>query len=147
MVPKDLQESTLKFLEEAKTDPNAQEELRDLVMDNTSAVFTLWIPKKLAQVQLGHSPFKYVSKARNDDPYHLHTIMFMGNRTNRGDSVRPIYAIPPEQAKKCGTWRKVKWDNKVNAQTKFYKDESNLRKLYSPDPERTLEEDEAPLTP
>ena len=70
MIPKELQESTLKLLDEGKTDPNAQEEIRDLVMDNTSLVFTLWIPKMLAQVQLGHSPFMYNSKARNEDPYH-----------------------------------------------------------------------------
>ena len=57
MVPKELQESTLKLLDETKTDTNAQEEIRDLVMDNTSAVFTLWIPKMLAQVQVSHTLF------------------------------------------------------------------------------------------
>ena len=56
-------------------------------MDNTSAAVTLWIPKKLAQVQLGHSPFKYISKARSDDPFHLHTIIFMGDRSDRGDPI------------------------------------------------------------
>ena len=130
MIPKELQDSTLKLLDEGKTDPNAQEEIRDLVMDNTSSVFTLWIPKILMQVQLGHSPFNYMSKARKDDPYHQHTIIFMGDRTNRGDPIP--YAMPPEKAKARGTWREVKWDDKVDAQATFFEDEKNLNKLYSP---------------
>ena len=111
MVPKELQESTLKLLGEAKMDINAQEELRDMVMDITSTVSTLWIPKRLALVQVGHTPFKYMSKARDKDPYHRHTIIFMGDRDKSGDPTP--FAMSPDKAKKCGTWRSVKWDDEV----------------------------------
>ena len=51
----------------------------------------------------------------------MHTIMFMGDRTQMGEPTP--YAIPPDQAKKCGTWTKVKWDNKVDKLMKFFVDE------------------------
>ena len=41
MVPKELQESTLKLLGKAKTDTNAQDDLKDIMMDITGTAFTL----------------------------------------------------------------------------------------------------------
>ena len=67
----------------------------------------------------------------------------MGDRTNRGDPTP--FAMSPDKAKKCGTWRKVKWDDKVEAQATFFADEKNLNKLYSPKEDVTLKEDDAPL--
>ena len=101
MVPKELEESTLKLMDEAKTDTNAQAELRDMVMDITGTVPTLWIPKRMALVQVGHTPFKYISKARDKDPYHRHTIIFMGDRDKNGDPTP--FAMSPDKAEECGT--------------------------------------------
>ena len=104
MVPKELEESTLKLMDEAKTDTNVQKELRDMVMDITGTVSTLWIPKRLALVQVGHTPFKYMSKARDKDPYHRHTIIFMGDRDESGDPTP--FAMSPDKAKECGIGRR-----------------------------------------
>ena len=93
MEPKTLHEETLKLLEEAKTDTSAQEELRGLVMDNTSEVFAQWISKMLAQVQLGHSLFIYQSKAKRRD--YVFTFMmvsasvFLLCRTTRALTTAP----------------------------------------------------------
>ena len=144
MVPKDLPESTLKLMDKAKTDTNAQDDLKTIMMDITGTAFTLWIPPKLARVQVGHTPFIFMSKVGEEDPYHRHTIFYMGDRDERGDPTP--FAMAPEQAKKCGTWQKVKWDNAFAGQAMFFGKEENLHKLYSPEEGVDLNEEEAPLT-
>ena len=76
----------LELMEEVKGDDDVQDELKYTVMDAVMGVYTLWIgTKSMAEVRLGHLPFKYTSSARKVDPYHLHTIIFLGDRTPRGD--------------------------------------------------------------
>ena len=95
-------------------------------------------------MSLGHSPFVYQSNQRGKDPFHLHIIIFMGDRTEL-ENPTP-HAISPDEAKVCGMWSKIKWDSKFDGHDKFFEDEGNIKSLYSPAKHRKLENEEVPLT-
>ena len=71
-----------------------------MAMDASMGLYLITIASKRAEVRLGHLPFKYMSSARNKDPYHRHTIVFLGDRTQSGDPL--AFAITPKEVKKVG---------------------------------------------
>ena len=96
--PKELSEGTLQLMEDSKgDDEDAQDELQQMVMDASMGLYLILIGSKRPVVRLGHSPFRYMSRNRKEDPYHQHTIVFLGDRTQRGDPL--VFAIPPKEAK------------------------------------------------
>ena len=95
-------------------------------------------------MSLGHSPFVYQSNQRGKDPFHLHIIIFMGDRTEL-ENPTP-HAISPDEAKVCGMWSKIKWDSKFDGHDKFFEDKGNIKSLYSPAKHQKLENEKVPLT-
>ena len=92
----------------------------------------------------GSLPVHVQLKSKKRGPLPSTHDIFMGDRTDRGDPTP--FAMSPDKEKECGTWRKVMWDDKVEAQATFFEDEKNLSKLYSPKEDVTLKEEDAPLT-
>ena len=84
--PAEMSQETLQLMEDAKgNDDDAQDELQSMAMDASMGVYMILIGSEWPEVSLGHSAFKYMSRARKADPYHQHTILFVGDRNPRGD--------------------------------------------------------------
>ena len=123
--PKELSEGTLQLMEDSKgNDEEAQEELYSMAMDASMVLYLIPIGSKWPEVRLGHLPFKYMASDRKVDPYHQHTIVFLGDRTQRGDPL--AFAIPPKEAKKVGKWKQVKWDAGTDKHKEFFNIVANI---------------------
>ena len=80
--PAEMSQETLQLMEDAKgNDDDAQDELQSMAMDASMGVYMILIGSEWPEVSLGHSAFKYMSRARKADPYYQHTIVFLGDRT------------------------------------------------------------------
>ena len=116
-------------MEDAKdNDDDAQDELQSMAMDASMGVYLILIGSKWPEVSLGHLLFKYMSRNGKADPYHQHTIVFVGDRTQSGNPM--AYTIPPKKAKKVGKWKQVKWDAKTDKHKEFFNVMANIDKLY-----------------
>ena len=141
--PAEMSQETLQLMEDAKgDDDDAQGELQDMVMNAKMGLYCIMIGSKRPIVKLGHSLFKYMSSARKADPYHQHTIVFVGDRSPRGDPL--AFAIPPKEAKKIGKWKEVKWDATTDKRKAFFDDVDNINKLYIPDKSVNLTKEKTP---
>ena len=115
-------------VEDAKdnADDEAQDDLLNMVTDANSGAFTLWMSKYSTEVQLGHSSLKYM--AEKGDRYHRRQIVFLGDRAPKGDP--HSYAVPKDERKKWGKWKKVNALTAGLNRTQFFDDKSNAKKLY-----------------
>ena len=102
---KEVDKSTWEALEKSKNDEEAQEDLKGMMMKHNSQVYLLLMSKISAEVMLGHSPFQYISSKLGKDPYHRSIIIFVKDRTKRGDPMP--YAVKKEEAKQWGKWKQV----------------------------------------
>ena len=102
-----ISEATWKLVDEAKdpTKTEAQEDVRDILNSTSASANTLWMSPTTFEVKIGHLPFKYVAAAAGEDPYHRSYVLFLGDRSAKGDP--QAYKVPTEDFKKWGQWRKV----------------------------------------
>ena len=129
---KEVDKSTWEALEKSKNDEEAQEDLKGIIMKHNSQVYLLLMSKTSAEVMLGHSPFQYFSSKLGKDPYHRSNIIFVKDRTERGDPMP--YAVKKEEAKQWGKWKQVTAvSSNMERMLWFEADEDNLLDLYKPD--------------
>ena len=63
-----------------------------MLVSSTNPLYTLWMSRKSAEPNMGHSPFVYISDRGDKDPFNRHLIVFMINRSERGDPT--AYTMP-----------------------------------------------------
>ena len=90
-------------MDEAKdpTKAEAQEDVRDILNSTSASANTLWMSPATFKVKIGHLPFKYVAAAAGEDPYHCSYILFLGDRSAKGDP-QAYKKVPTEDFKKWG---------------------------------------------
>ena len=121
---------TWNLLEEAKSDEDTQEDLRGMILKPSCRVFTLWMNPKTAEVALGHSPFVYIAVKGKSDPFHRCTILFINDRSERGDPM--AHAVAKVDFKKWGKWKSVTAVTNDTDRTTFFANDDNVGKLFSP---------------
>ena len=103
--------------------------MKDILNSTSSCAHTLWMTPTTYEVKIGHSPFKYVAATKGEDQYHRSYILFLGDRSSRGDP--QAYKVPTEDFKKWGQWRKVTAVSRDLGRKQFYSDKGNAKKFYT----------------
>ena len=133
---------TWKLLKEAKSDEDAQDDIRAMLTQTSSKVFTLWMNPRSSEVTVGHSPFLYFAATGKKDPYHRCTILFINDRSERGDPT--AYAVPKQDYKKWGGWTQALAVKVDSDRISFFADEDNDTQLYAPTQDEELDLKQTP---
>ena len=137
-----ISDETWSLFEEAASDEDAQHDVRAMLTNPTSHVYSLWMNPKTPEVALGHSTFVYIAKKGKDDPFHRCGVVFINDRSDRGDPIP--YAVEKPDFKKWGGWKQVTAVKTDSDRTTFFADEDNIGKLFSPAPGQETEPKNTP---
>ena len=96
----EISNETWSLFEEAASDEDAQDDVRAMLTNPTSHVYSLWMNPKTAEVALGHSTFVCIAQKGKDDPFHRCGIVFIKDRSDRRDPM--AYAVEKADFKKWG---------------------------------------------
>ena len=127
---REISNETWELLAKAKTDEDAQDDIKEMLVSPSKLIFTVWIGSKSTEPKVGHSQFIYLSEEGDEDPFHRCLIVSMMDRTDRGDPTP--YAVPKSEYRKWGKWETVTAVTGDQDRVQFFEDDGNLKKLFVP---------------
>ena len=102
---KKISNATWELLVKAKTDEDAREDIKEMLVSPSDRLLTVWMGIKSAEPKVAHFQFVYISDRGDEDPFNRCLILFMMDRSDRGDPT--AYAVPKSVYRKWGKWEPV----------------------------------------